>query len=109
MPHGSEHHAPKRETCTGTADRANPVIAALQYIDTLTEREQEVLSAMPGGESNADMALSLGITERTVKFHVTNLREKLGGLTRLQLHLLALLNEAAAPRLRPSVPPSTGR
>ncbi|MEU9862927.1 helix-turn-helix transcriptional regulator [Streptomyces sp. NPDC047971] len=77
--------------------RVNPVTAALQLLDLLTDREREVLSAMPGGESNTDLAARLGITERTVKFHVTNMREKLGGLSRLQLHLLALLAEIVWP------------
>ncbi|MEU8539556.1 helix-turn-helix transcriptional regulator [Streptomyces sp. NPDC048717] len=69
----------------------------MDHLDSLTEREVEVLSAMPGGESNTDLAEYLGITERTVKFHVTNMREKLGGLSRAQLHLLALLTEAVWP------------
>ncbi|MFE0701929.1 response regulator transcription factor [Streptomyces sp. NPDC058872] len=77
----------------------NPVIDACRRLGTLTEREREVLAAMPGGESNADMALALGISERTVKFHVMNLREKLGGLSRLQLHLLALLAETVMPAM----------
>ncbi|MFF0423177.1 helix-turn-helix transcriptional regulator [Streptomyces sp. NPDC004520] len=79
------------------AARINPVTTALRHLDTLTDREIEVLSAMPGGESNTDLAECLGITERTVKFHVTNMREKLGGLSRAQLHLLALLAEAIWP------------
>ncbi|MFJ9429289.1 helix-turn-helix transcriptional regulator [Streptomyces sp. NPDC101490] len=77
--------------------RINPVTTALRHLDSLTEREIEVLSAMPGGESNTDLAEQLGITERTVKFHVTNMREKLGGLSRAQLHLLALFTEMVWP------------
>ncbi|MGW8768471.1 response regulator transcription factor [Streptomyces sp. NPDC055815] len=79
------------------AARINPVTTAIRHLDALTDREIEVLSAMPGGESNTDLAECLGITERTVKFHVTNMREKLGGLSRAQLHLLALLTEAVWP------------
>ncbi|MFF3602833.1 helix-turn-helix transcriptional regulator [Streptomyces sp. NPDC002463] len=79
------------------AARINPVTTALRHLDTLTGREIEVLWAMPGGESNTDLAEYLGITERTVKFHVHNMREKLGGLSRAQLHLLALLAEAVWP------------
>ncbi|WP_078954192.1 helix-turn-helix transcriptional regulator [Streptomyces globisporus] len=79
------------------AARINPVTTALRHLDTLTDRESEVLWAMPGGESNTDLAEHLGITERTVKFHVTNMREKLGGLSRAQLHLLALLAEVVWP------------
>ncbi|MEF9884686.1 response regulator transcription factor [Streptomyces sp. P9-A4] len=79
------------------AARINPVTTAVRHLDLLTDREIEVLSAMPGGESNTDLAEYLGITERTVKFHVTNMREKLGGLSRAQLHLLALLTETVWP------------
>ncbi|MFF9849702.1 response regulator transcription factor [Streptomyces litmocidini] len=79
------------------ATRINPVTTALRHLDALTDREVEVLWAMPGGESNTDLAEHLGITERTVKFHVTNMREKLGGLSRAQLHLLALLVEVVWP------------
>ncbi|MFD4372606.1 helix-turn-helix transcriptional regulator [Streptomyces sp. NPDC058486] len=95
-----EHRDGTKTEETGETEEGhvNPVIDAFQHIDTLTEREREVLAAMPAGESNADMAVTLGITERTVKFHVTNLREKLGGLSRIQLHLLALLTEAVRPR-----------
>ncbi|MBD0707179.1 MULTISPECIES: helix-turn-helix domain-containing protein [unclassified Streptomyces] len=77
--------------------RINPVTTALRHLDALTDREVQVLSSMPGGESNTDLAESLGITERTVKFHVTNMREKLGGLSRAQLHLLALFTEVVQP------------
>jgi DNA-binding NarL/FixJ family response regulator len=33
----------------------------------LTDREADILLALSGGQSNADIATSLGITERTVK------------------------------------------
>ncbi|MFB7450430.1 MULTISPECIES: helix-turn-helix domain-containing protein [unclassified Streptomyces] len=92
------HCRPEPTKADGTrAARINPVTTALRHLDTLTGREIEVLWAMPGGESNTDLAEYLGITERTVKFHVHNMREKLGGLSRAQLHLLALLAEAVWP------------
>lgn len=44
----------------------------------LTEREMEVLVAVARGERNKEIALQLGVTERTVKAHLTNIYNKLG-------------------------------
>lgn len=44
----------------------------------LTERELEVLQAVARGETNKGVALQLGITERTVKAHLTSVYNKLG-------------------------------
>lgn len=44
----------------------------------LTERELEVLQAVAQGETNRGVALQLGITERTVKAHLTSVYNKLG-------------------------------
>ncbi|MBP6471826.1 MAG: response regulator transcription factor [Chloroflexi bacterium] len=44
----------------------------------LTEREMEVLTAVARGERNKEIALALGVTERTVKAHLTNVYNKLG-------------------------------
>ncbi len=44
----------------------------------LTERELQTLCAVADGETNKGVALKLGITERTVKAHLTNVYNKLG-------------------------------
>lgn len=44
----------------------------------LTERELEVLTAVARGDRNKEIALRLGVTERTVKAHLTNVYNKLG-------------------------------
>lgn len=44
----------------------------------LTGRELEVLTAVAGGYRNKEIALQLGVTERTVKAHLTNVYNKLG-------------------------------
>ena len=44
----------------------------------LTERELQTLRAVAAGETNKGIALQLGITERTVKAHLTNVYNKLG-------------------------------
>ncbi|MCB9419834.1 MAG: response regulator transcription factor [Ardenticatenaceae bacterium] len=44
----------------------------------LTERELEVLTAVARGDRNKEIARHLGVTERTVKAHLTNVYNKLG-------------------------------
>lgn len=45
---------------------------------TLTDREFEVLSAVAQGQRSKEVALNLGITERTVKAHLASIYNKLG-------------------------------
>ncbi len=44
----------------------------------LTDRELEVLTAVAGGARSKEIAYALGITERTVKAHLSNIYRKLG-------------------------------
>jgi len=44
----------------------------------LTDRELDVLRCVARGEANRDVALSLGIAERTVKAHLVHIFDKLG-------------------------------
>ncbi len=44
----------------------------------LTDRELEVLTAVAQGERSKEIAYRLGITERTVKAHLSNIYSKLG-------------------------------
>ena len=54
----------------------------------LTERETTVARYAASGQANAQIAEALGITERTVKAHLSAVFEKLGVTDRLQLALL---------------------
>ena len=47
-------------------------------IEPLTAREKEVLQLMAQGLANKQIALSLGISEHTVKFHLSSLYAKFG-------------------------------
>ncbi len=51
---------------------------ALDIYDTLTNREREVLHLAAEGRTNADIAMRLGISPRTVEIHRTNMMRKLG-------------------------------
>jgi len=54
-----------------------------------TRREQECLAWMAKGRSNLDIAKVLGISERTVKFHVKNIMKKLDADNRTEAVALA--------------------
>jgi NarL family two-component system response regulator YdfI len=47
-------------------------------VSPLTDREHEVLRAAAQGARNKEIAYKLGISERTVKAHLTNIYSKLG-------------------------------
>ena len=47
-------------------------------IEPLTAREMEVIQLMAQGLANKQIALALGISEHTVKFHLSSLYAKLG-------------------------------
>ena len=49
-----------------------------ETLTPLTGRELEVLSAVARGDRNKEIALALGVTERTIKAHLTNVYNKLG-------------------------------
>lgn len=55
---------------------------------TLTPREQQIASGIAAGRTNRDIAARLGITEQTVKNHLTSIFEKVGVDNRLQLGLV---------------------
>jgi len=71
---------------------ASTVVAALgprRRPAALSDRERDVLRLVAGGRSNKQIAHALGITERTVKFHVTSILNKLGADNRAQAVALA--------------------
>jgi DNA-binding CsgD family transcriptional regulator len=52
--------------------------------EELTPRETEVLRMLAEGLSNREIASILGISEHTVKFHITSIFGKLGTSTRTE-------------------------
>ena len=78
---------PKAARVLLTNRRAAPPRSADQ--SPLTEREAEVLEMVRTGHPNKIIARRLGISERTVKAHLTNIFQRLGVLDRTQAALWA--------------------
>lgn len=53
-------------------------------VSTLTSREREIFDLVAAGMSNGEVAEALVLSEKTVKFHVSNLLRKLGVRNRAQ-------------------------
>jgi DNA-binding NarL/FixJ family response regulator len=53
-------------------------------LDDLTPREIEVLRMLAEGLGNREMAARLGISDHTVKFHISSILDKLGAGTRTE-------------------------
>ena len=62
----------------------------------LTPREVEIISEIKTGRSNKEIALKLSISDETVKRHLSNIFEKLGVSSRLELALLASKHDLSA-------------
>jgi DNA-binding NarL/FixJ family response regulator len=60
------------------------------FDEPLTDREHEVLRLMAGGYANREIGDALGVTERTVKNHVSSVLAKLGVRDRTRAVLKAL-------------------
>ena len=73
-----------RGVATTKPELASPLSMDL---DQLTEREFEVASAVARGLSNREIAVEVGVSERTVKAHLTAIFDKCALRDRVQLAL----------------------
>ena len=72
----------------------------------LTRREVQIIGALVDGQTNKDIANTFGISEYTVKHHLTNIYDKLGVYNRVELVLFAInrgLCSLSAPTTTPSL------
>ena len=73
----------------GLLDGHRKVLATFR-IEALSAREREVFTLLGLGLSNAELVEQLGITERTVKAHISRILAKLG-LPRAKVTTIAAL------------------
>ncbi len=64
----------------------------------LTPRELEVVGAIVEGCSNRDIAKQFNLSEETVKRHLSNIFDKTGVSTRLELALFAIAHHLVEPQ-----------
>jgi DNA-binding NarL/FixJ family response regulator len=64
------------------APTAPPALDDERSVESLTPREIDVLELVAEGLSNKAVAVRLGISDQTVKFHLTSISGKLGAANR---------------------------
>ena len=69
----------------------------------LTKRELQIVDALVQAQTNKDIAETFGISEYTVKHHLTNIFDKLGVYNRVELALFAI-NHQLCPSATPTQP-----
>jgi DNA-binding NarL/FixJ family response regulator len=82
------------ETIGVAVPTANAISSRAEEAETnrfgLTRREAQIIGALADGQTNKDIAGTLGISEATVKHHLTNVYDKLGVYNRVELVLFAM-------------------
>ncbi|HEU5472478.1 MAG TPA: response regulator transcription factor [Actinophytocola sp.] len=81
------------EAFAGTGPDSPPA----QPIEALTEREEQILAAVAGGRTNAEIAAEHYITLSTVKTHVASLCAKLGARNRVEIAMWAYETNRVRP------------
>lgn len=81
-----------RSQCWPDDEPCRPTVAATAPAPKykLTRREAQIVSAVADGASNKDIAVQLSISEDTVKHHMSNIFDKVGVHSRLELAVFAL-------------------
>ena len=81
--------AAARRLIAASADSSSARERARKLVGSLTEREIEVLACLGEGQSNAQIAARLYLSEATIKGYVSRMLDKLGLDNRTQAGLLA--------------------
>ena len=70
---------------------------ARRSLVALSEREVETLTWAARGKTSAEIAVILGLSKRTIDFHLNNARNKLGVATRVEAAVKAAIGQLIAP------------
>ena len=81
--------APAAESLAAVYDD-RPLEVETGSSEEITSRETEVLRMLAEGLVNKDIATRLGISEHTVKFHISSILDKLGASTRTEAVALGI-------------------
>ncbi|MBP2324362.1 DNA-binding NarL/FixJ family response regulator [Kibdelosporangium banguiense] len=73
----------------GAFATTGPASPPVQPIDVLTDREEQILVAVAGGRTNAEISDEFHITLSTVKTHIASLMTKLGARNRVEIAMWA--------------------
>jgi len=68
----------------------HPLEVGSEFSEEITSRETDVLRMLAEGLVNKDIAARLGISEHTVKFHISSILDKLGASTRTEAVTLGI-------------------
>jgi two-component system response regulator FixJ len=67
------------------------------HLNTLTQRENEVLNFLMTGSTNKEIAIKLGISHRTVEVHRASIMSKTGAKSLSSLVMMAMNRNDHAP------------
>ena len=81
-------HGPRNQA-TGTGGCRNPRADLQARIASLTPSQLRILEGLKVGRLNKQIAFDLGVTEATIKAHLTSVFRKLGVQNRTQAVILA--------------------
>ncbi len=76
-----------KDLLAGSSRMAEPI---QETVEELTPREIEVLRMMAEGLANKEIAARLGISDHTVKFHISSILAKIGASTRTEAVTLGI-------------------
>jgi DNA-binding NarL/FixJ family response regulator len=85
----SEAFLDRQQRWVGTRAGIGVQFAADNPLNSLTERQRDVLTQLMGGQSNKEIARNLGLLESTVKAHVKIILGKLEATNRTQAAMIA--------------------
>jgi DNA-binding NarL/FixJ family response regulator len=74
----------------GYLNTPQPKLASTDLFDELTEREREILELIAQGKTNAEIAVQLSLSPKTVSNYISNVLLKVQATDRAKLMLMAL-------------------